>query len=99
MCFFIYTFKSTTIPIKIGNRCAICVQKYYILMINQRDFKKNPNFIHTFAAKDLGMYSRVDKTAGNQTDYTLISLLKHLLYCQLFQLVNNRIYIYDDFQL
>lgn len=41
-------------------------------MINQRDFKKNPNFIHTFAAKELGMYSRVDKTAGTQTDFTLI---------------------------
>ena len=41
-------------------------------MINQRDFKKNPNFIHTFAAKELGMYSRVDKTAGIQTDFTII---------------------------
>ena len=71
-------------------------------MINQRDFKKNPNFIHTFAAKDLGMYSRVDKTAGKQTDYTLIHNLfvnSCLHYCQLFQQVNNRLYIYDDFQL
>lgn len=41
-------------------------------MINQRDFKKNPNFIHTFAAKELGMYSRVDKTADIQRDFTLI---------------------------
>ena len=41
-------------------------------MINQRDFKKNPNFIHTFAAKELGMYSRVDKTAGIKTEFTII---------------------------